>query len=186
MKVNKTKIEGLLIIRPYVYYDERGYFFESFNERKYREIGIKKRFVQDNQSKSQKDSIRGLHYQVGENAQGKLVRVITGRVMDYAADIRFGSPTFGQYVVVELSAENHLQFWIPEGFAHGFCVLEDDTIMQYKCTAFYSKKDERGIIYNDPDLAIDWKILNPIVSQKDLKNKLFKNIAKDFYYQECK
>ena len=182
MKANRTEIEGLLIIEPDIYYDKRGYFFESYNEKKYRELGIEEKFVQDNQSKSQKDSIRGLHYQVGENAQGKLVRVIAGRVMDYAVDIRFGSPTFGQYISVELSTENNLQFWIPEGFAHGFCVLEDETIMQYKCTAFYSKKDERGILYNDPDLAIDWKISNPIVSERDLKNKLFKDIDKDFIY----
>ena len=184
MKVRKTKIPGLLIIKPDIYYDERGYFFESFNEKKYQEIGINQKFVQDNQSKSKKGTIRGLHYQVGKSAQAKLVRVLSGKIIDYAVDIRFGSPTFGEYTEVELSSDNNLQFWIPEGFAHGFCVLEDNTIIFYKCTALYSKKDERGIIYNDTDISIDWKIKNPIVSKKDLNNITFKKIKKDFIYEE--
>jgi len=182
MNVRKTKINGLLIIEPDIFYDDRGYFFESFNEKKYQEIGISKKFVQDNQSKSKKGTIRGLHYQVGKNAQGKLVRVVNGKIRDISVDIRFNSPTFGQYIAVELSSQNCLQLWIPEGFAHGFSTLEDNTIVQYKCTAFYSSKDERGILYNDPDLSIDWGIKDPIVSKKDLENTLFKNIDKDFIY----
>ncbi len=182
MNVKKTKINGLLIIEPDIFYDDRGYFFESFNQKKYQEIITSKKFIQDNQSKSKKSTIRGLHYQVGKNAQGKLVRVVIGKIRDIAVDIRFGSPTFGQYIAVELSSRNFLQLWIPEGFAHGFSTLEDNTIVQYKCTAFYSSEDERGILYNDTDLSIDWGINNPIVSEKDLQNNLFKNIDKDFIY----
>jgi dTDP-4-dehydrorhamnose 3,5-epimerase len=183
MKVHRTKIEGLLIIQPDVYYDKRGCFFESYNEKKYAEIRITKKFVQDNQSFSQRGAIRGFHYQVGDFAQGKLVQVVSGKAIDYAVDIRFGSPTFGEYVDIELSGENKLQLWIPPGFAHGFEALEDNTIIQYKCTAFYSKKYERGIIYNDSDLNIKWKTKNPIVSKKDLKNKLFKEIEEDFFFE---
>jgi len=174
MNVKKTKINGLLIIEPDIFYDDRGYFFESFNQKKYQEIITSKKFIQDNQSKSKKSTIRGLHYQVGKNAQGKLVRVVIGKIRDIAVDIRFGSPTFGQYIAVELSSRNFLQLWIPEGFAHGFSTLEDNTIVQYKCTAFYSSEDERGILYNDTDLSIDWGINNPIVSEKDLQNNLCK------------
>jgi len=184
MKVNKTKINGLLIIEPDVYCDERGYFLESYNEKKYVEIGITKNFVQDNYSCSKKGTIRGLHYQAGKFAQSKLVRVVSGKVIDYAVDIRFGSPTFGEYEVVEISAQNHIQFWIPVGFAHGFIALNDNTVLQYKCTAYYSKQNERGIIYNDPDIGINWGILNPIVSQKDLKNPLLKDIKKDFIFEK--
>ena len=183
MKVFKTEIEGLLIIEPEIFEDDRGYFFESFNEQKYAEIGMTEKFMQDNQSCSQKGTIRGLHYQVGEFAQGKLVRVVSGRVIDYAVDIRFGSPTFGKYVAVELSVENHKQFWIPAGFAHGFEALEDNTVLQYKCTNFYSKQHERGIIYNDPEIAVDWKAQNPIVSVKDRELMFLKNIKDDFLYE---
>ena len=184
MKVSKTHIEGLLIIEPDIFEDERGYFFESFNEQKYSEIGINEKFVQDNQSCSNKDTIRGLHYQVGEFAQGKLVRVISGRVIDYAIDIRFGSPTFGKYVAVELTSANHKQFWIPVGFAHGFETLEVNTILQYKCTTYFSPKDERGILYNDPDIKIIWKTKKPIISEKDNRNKLLKDIEKEFIFEK--
>jgi len=184
MKVIKTNIDGLAIIQPDIFYDERGYFFETFNERKYRDAGINAIFVQDNESKSKRNTIRGLHYQVGKYAQGKLVRVIFGKILDVAVDIRFGSHTFGKYYSVELSSENKWQFWIPAGFAHGFSVLSDIAIVAYKCTTFYSRKDERGIIYNDPDLLIDWKVEVPIISEKDLKNTLFKNIDRDFLYQK--
>lgn len=184
MEFIKTEIEGLLIIKPDIYQDKRGYFFESYNQKKYREAGIDTNFVQDNESLSQKNTIRGLHYQVGKYAQGKLVRVVYGRIMDYAVDIRWGSPTFGKYEEVLLSADNKIQFWIPPGFAHGFVALEDQTIMQYKCTAFYSKESERGIVYNDKDLCIPWGVSNPIVSDKDKVFVHFKEIEEDFIYEK--
>jgi len=184
MEFIKTEIEGLLIIKPDIFKDNRGYFFESYNKKKCSEAGIDTNFVQDNESLSQKNTIRGLHYQVGKYAQGKLVRVVSGRIMDYAVDIRWGSPSFGKYVGVELSAENKIQFWIPAGFAHGFVALENQTIMQYKCTAFYSKESERGIIYNDKDLRIPWGVSNPVVSHKDKVFVPFKEIEKDFIYEK--
>lgn len=182
MKIIETEIEDVLIIEPDFFLDERGYFFESYNKKKYDEHGLNFNFVQDNISKSQKGTIRGLHYQVGNNAQAKLCQVITGNVLDVAVDIRFGSPTFGKYFAAELSGENHKQIWIPPGFAHGFSVLSDEAIFFYKCTEFYSKQDERSILYNDNDLKIDWKVDSPKVSEKDLKATLFKNIEKDFIY----
>ncbi len=184
MKFIKTKIEDVVLIEPDVFIDERGFFFESYSKKKYLELGDDIIFLQDNISKSCYGTIRGLHYQVGEFSQGKLCQVIKGKVIDVAVDIRFGSPTFGQYVQVELSEENHLQIWIPPGFAHGFSVLEDNTIFMYKCTAYYCKKDERTIIYNDPDLNIDWKVRNPKVSEKDLLAKRFRDIEKDFFYNK--
>lgn len=182
MTVEKTFIEGLLIVKPDIFPDERGFFFESYNKQKYSSLGINSEFVQDNISKSKKGTIRGLHYQVGEFAQGKLCFVLVGKVLDVAVDIRFGSPTYGKYFSYELSQENKNQLWIPPGFAHGFSVLSDEVIFCYKCTALYSKAHERGILYNDPDLNIDWKIENPIVSQKDLSAKKFRDIEKDFIY----
>lgn len=180
MKFIKTYIEGVIIIEPDVFYDDRGFFFESFSKEKYKKEGFDFTFVQDNISKSADGTIRGLHYQVGEFAQGKLCQVISGKVFDVAVDIRFGSPTFGKFVGVELSDENHRQFWLPPGFAHGFSVLSDEAIFMYKCTNYYSKKDERAILYNDPDIGIDWKVETPIVSEKDLLAKKFKEIEKDF------
>lgn len=182
MEVIKSDIEGLLILKPKVFGDERGYFFESYNEEIYRKAGIDYLFLQDNISKSKKGTIRGLHYQVGDKAQGKLCKVIYGKVLDVAVDIRFGSPTFGKYFSSELSEDNHTQLWIPPGFAHGFSVLSDEAIFSYKCTALYSKENERAILYNDKDLNINWKVDNPIVSEKDLKAPLLKNIAKEFIY----
>lgn len=182
MQIIKTEISGLLVIIPDVFIDERGYFFESFNENTFKKAGIDLQFVQDNISKSKKYTIRGLHYQVGEKAQGKLCKVVYGNVLDVAVDIRFGSPTFGKYFSCELSEGNHKQLWIPPGFAHGFSVLSDVAIFTYKCTNFYSKQDERSIIFNDPDLNIDWKVKNPIVSEKDLNAVSFKDIKKDFTY----
>ena len=184
MKVFKTEIEGLLIIEPEIIEDKRGYFFETFNEKKYTELGITDKFVQDNQSCSKKGAIRGLHYQVGDYVQGKLIRVVSGRVLDYAVDIRFNSPSFGKYVAVELNAENQKQFWIPAGFAHGFEALADNTILQYKCTNFYSKQHERGIIYNDPDIGINWKNKKIMISEKDKTNALFVEIDKDFIFEK--
>jgi dTDP-4-dehydrorhamnose 3,5-epimerase len=182
LEADKTNIDGLLVIKPRVFGDERGYFFESFNEVTYRKAGIDFCFVQDNISKSKKGTIRGLHYQIGEKAQGKLCKVIYGKVLDVAVDIRFGSPTFGKYFSSELSEENHTQLWIPPGFAHGFSVLSEEAIFSYKCTAFYSKEHERAIIFNDPDLNIDWKVKSSIVSEKDFKAPFFKDIQKDFIY----
>ena len=182
MEVVKTEFEGLLIIKPKVFGDERGYFFESYNEVVYQASGIELCFVQDNISKSKKGTIRGLHYQVGEKAQGKLCKVIFGKVLDVAVDIRFGSPTFGKYFSSELSEGNHTQLWIPPGFAHGFSVLSDEAIFSYKCTSLYSKEHERAILFNDTDLNIDWKVSNPIVSEKDLHAIKLKDIQKDFIY----
>ena len=182
MEVVKTEIEGLLLIKPKVYSDDRGYFFESYNEEAYQKAGINSRFVQDNISKSQRGTVRGLHYQVGENAQGKLCQVLFGKVLDVAVDIRFGSPTFGKYFASELSEENHIQLWIPKGFAHGFSVLSDVAIFSYKCTSPYKKDSERAIQYNDPDLNINWMVSNPIISEKDSLSKSFKEIEKDFIY----
>ena len=182
MKVTKTEIPGLLIVQPDVFTDSRGYFFESYNKNRYREFGIPDEFVQDNISKSNKGTVRGLHNQVGEKAQGKLCQVIEGEVLDVAVDIRFGSPTFGKHFSLILNSEKKLQLWIPSGFAHGFSVLSDEAIFSYKCTNFYSKAHERSIHFNDPDLKIDWMIENPIVSEKDLQSANFKGIEKDFVF----
>jgi dTDP-4-dehydrorhamnose 3,5-epimerase len=177
MKFEKTNFDGLLIIQPDVYEDNRGLFFESFNEKKYNEAGIADKFVQDNVSKSCQDTIRGLHLQVGEKAQGKLCQVISGSVLDVAVDVRRSSPTFGKYFSIELSDENHLQLWIPKGFAHGFLVLTETAIFSYKCTTFYDKASEQTILFNDPDLNINWGIKNPIVSDKDLNGETFQNFC---------
>ncbi len=184
LQFDKTFIEGLLLIKPDIFQDSRGYFFESFNQKKYKDIGIDFTFVQDNVSKSSKGTIRGLHYQVGEFAQGKLCSVIYGKVMDVAVDIRFDSPTFGKYYSCELSEENKLQLWIPPGFAHGFCVLSEEAIFSYKCTSIYSKEHERSIFYDDPTIKINWNINNPLVSEKDMKAKKFSEIEKDFIYKK--
>jgi dTDP-4-dehydrorhamnose 3,5-epimerase len=182
LEIIKTNITGLLIFKPKVFKDDRGFFFESFNKQNFDETKLNFQFLQDNISKSKKGTIRGLHYQVGDKAQGKLCFVLYGNVLDVAVDIRFGSPTFGKYFSCELSEENHQQLWIPPGFAHGFSVLSDEAIFAYKCTENYSKDHERAILFNDPDLKIDWKVKNPIVSQKDLSAKYFKDIDKDFIY----
>lgn len=182
MEFEKTFIEGLILVKPDVYPDDRGYFYESFNKKKFSDGGINLSFVQDNISKSVKGTVRGLHYQVGEFAQGKLCSVVVGKVLDVAVDIRFGSPTFGKYYAVELSEENKNQLWIPPGFAHGFSVQSETAIFSYKCTALYNKESERSILYNDSDLRIDWKVREPIVSAKDLKAKQFKDIEKDFKF----
>jgi len=182
LKIIKTFIPDLLIIEPQVFNDDRGYFFESYSQQKYFEEGITLKFVQDNISKSIYGTIRGLHYQVGKAAQGKLCQAIVGKVLDVAVDIRFGSPTFGKSYSIELSAENHKQLWIPPGFAHGFSVLSDIAIFSYKCTQYYSKYDERCILFSDEDLKINWQINNPIISSKDLMGLQFSEINKDFYF----
>lgn len=172
MEIIKTPIEGLLIIKPTVYEDSRGYFFESYNQKKYNDAGVNTVFCQDNQSKSAYGVVRGLHYQLNPHSQVKLVSVTVGKVWDVAVDLRKKSPTFGQWYGVELSAENHLQFLIPKGFAHGFSVLSEEAIFTYKCDDFYNFASERGIMYNDPDLNIDWKISleKAIISEKDKKH----------------
>lgn len=175
MNVEKTPIDGVLVIHPDVFGDERGFFLESYNADRYAEVGIDTRFVQDNLSKSRRGVLRGLHFQTGEYAQGKLVQVITGMVWDVAVDIREGSKTYGQWFGVELSGENHTQFWIPPGLAHGFVTLEDDTIFSYKCTALYAPEHEGGILWNDPTLNITWPIPAEeiLVSEKDKKHPIF-------------
>ena len=173
MKFEKTNFDGLLIIQPDVYKDSRGLFFESFSEKKYVKEGITDKFVQDNISISCQNTIRGLHLQIGEKAQGKLCQTVFGNVLDIAVDLRVNSSTFAKYFSIELSDENHLQLWIPKGFAHGFLVLSEKAIFSYKCTEFYDKESERSILYNDSDLKINWGIKNPIVSEKDLKALTF-------------
>lgn len=182
MIFEKTNIEGLVLVKPDVFEDSRGYFYESYNKKKYVELGINTQFVQDNISKSVRGTIRGLHYQAPPFAQAKLCSVILGKVLDVAVDIRFGSPTFGKYFACELSEENKFQLWIPVGFAHGFSVLSDVAIFSYKCSEVYNKEFERSILYNDPQIKIDWKVENPIVSDKDLKATPFNKIEKDFTY----
>lgn len=170
MGVIKTEIEGVLIIEPKIFGDERGYFYESYNKERFAaETGLDIDFVQDNQSKSCYGVLRGLHFQKPPHAQSKLVRVVKGAVLDVAVDIRRGSPTFGKHVAVELTEENHRQFFIPRGFAHGFAVLSDEAIFQYKCDNLYAPDSEGSIIWNDPDLAIDWRVPADkiILSEKD-------------------
>lgn len=173
MQVIKKSIEGLLEIIPTVYKDERGSFLESYNRQLFEANNLPTHFVQDNQSFSIKGVVRGLHFQRAPHAQGKLVRVISGRVLDIAVDIRPDSPTFGQYEAVELDGIRNNMFYIPEGFAHGFAALED-SIFSYKCTNLYHKASEGGIIWNDPELNIDWQVANPIVSEKDVLLPTFK------------
>jgi dTDP-4-dehydrorhamnose 3,5-epimerase len=184
LKVIKTEIAGLLILEPYVFNDDRGFFFESYSKQRYEKFGIPDDFVQDNISRSKRGTVRGLHYQVGEKAQGKLCQVLDGEVLDVAVDIRFNSPTFGKYFSIILNSETKTQLWIPAGFAHGFSVLSDDAIFSYKCTNYYSKDHEKSILFSDTDLKIDWKIEHPTVSEKDLNAAKFKEIERDFIYQQ--
>ena len=180
MIVTKTAIEGLLILEPRVFKDDRGLFFESFNEKLFTEAAGPIEFIQDNQSVSKKGVLRGLHFQNNPHAQGKLVRVAKGSVIDVAVDIRKDSPTYGEYVAVELSAENNKQFWIPAGFAHGFVAMEDDTVFCYKCTDYYAPECEGSLLWNDEDLNINWGIENPLVSEKDKVAAKFTNFTSSF------
>ncbi|MGE5809910.1 MAG: dTDP-4-dehydrorhamnose 3,5-epimerase [Ignavibacteria bacterium] len=180
MEIIKTDLNGVLLIKPKVFSDDRGYFLESYRADIFNINEIKINLVQDNISKSRKGTIRGLHYQVGEKAQSKVCQVIYGRVLDVAVDIRFNSPTFGKHFAYELSDQNHFQIWIPAGFAHGFSVLSEEAIFYYKCSNYYSKEHERSIRFNDPDLGIDWQVENPLISEKDLQSKFFKEIEADF------
>jgi dTDP-4-dehydrorhamnose 3,5-epimerase len=184
MPFRTTDIPGLLIFEPAVYNDERGYFFESYNEEVFRREGIPNRFVQDNQSFSCYGVIRGLHYQLEPFAQSKLIRVLQGNILDIAVDIRIGSPTFGHYLGIELSAENKLQFLIPPGFAHGFSVLSPTAEVAYKCDAFYNKDSEAGIRFDDPQLDIEWQIPGDkrIVSAKDIQLPALADCRNTFKY----
>ena len=173
MKVINTDIPGLLILEPVIHGDARGYFFEAFNQKDFDEaVGVHVTFVQDNESKSSYGVLRGLHVQKGDHAQAKLVRVVSGRVLDVAVDMRPGSPTFGRHVSVELTGENHRMFFIPRGFAHGFSVLSEEAVFQYKCDNFYCPESEGGIAWDDPSLGIDWQLPAEAVklSDKDRRN----------------
>ncbi len=185
MKIIETPIPGLLIIEPRVFADERGYFFESFSETKFADHGLVSKYVQDNESKSHHGVIRGLHYQLAPFAQTKLIRVVRGTVFDVAVDLREGSPTFGQWHGVEVSATNKRQFYIPQGFAHGFSVLSEYAIFSYKCDAIYNPAAERGIRLDDPTLNIDWEVpyKDAVISPKDLQNPCFADAEKNFKYQ---
>ena len=186
MEVIKTEIEGVVIIEPRIFKDERGYFYESFSQREFEEKVCRTTFVQDNQSKSSYGVLRGLHFQKPPYCQSKLVRCIKGAVLDVAVDIRKGSPTFGKYVAVELSEDNHRQFFVPRGFAHGFAVLTPEAVFQYKCDNFYNKESEGAVAWNDPQLAIDWKIPadKVLLSEKDRLNKELANADFLFDYNE--
>ena len=186
MEVIKTEIEGVVIIEPRIFKDERGYFYESFSQREFEEKVCRTTFVQDNQSKSSYGVLRGLHFQQPPHCQSKLVRCIKGAVLDVAVDIRKGSPTFGKYVAVELTEENHRQFFVPRGFAHGFAVLTEEAVFQYKCDNFYCKESEGAIAWNDPQLAIDWKIPadRVLLSEKDRLNKNIDEAEYLFDYNE--
>lgn len=180
-----TDIRDLLLFDPMVFEDSRGFFFEAYNQRVFEQHGVKAAFVQDNQSHSTYGVIRGLHYQLPPYAQAKLVRVLQGRILDVAVDIRKGSPTYGRHIAVELSAENKRQLFIPAGFAHGFSVLSETADVMYKCDGYYDKSSEGGIIYNDPLLAIDWKVPadRVIVSEKDLQLPPFHECRNNFQFE---
>ena len=183
MEITATALSGLFIIKPKIFSDQRGYFFESFNEKKLSEGGLNYRFVQDNQSKSVFGVVRGLHYQLEPYAQTKLVRVLSGRIRDIAVDIRKGSPTFGRWVGATLSAENKKMLYIPQGFAHGFLVLSERAELLYKVTAEYSAQNERGIIWNDPHIGITWPITDPLLSGKDRELPLLSGADNNFEFQ---
>jgi dTDP-4-dehydrorhamnose 3,5-epimerase len=176
MKVLQTALEGVLIIEPDVFRDERGYFIETFHRKRYQQGGVDAEFVQDNLSFSSKGIIRGLHYQFPQ-AQAKLVQVIKGEVFDVTVDIRRGSPTFGKWISVVISDEDKRQIYIPEGFAHGFCVLSDTAFIEYKCSDFYAPESEGGILWSDPDLGIDWPVKQPVLSDKDSNYLCLKDIS---------
>lgn len=180
MEVTNIFIDGPLVLKPKVFYDERGYFYESYNKQAFEKAGITADFVQDNQSLSQKGAVRGLHFQAPPFEQGKLVRVIQGAVYDVVVDVRKNSPTYGKHFGIELTAENFTMFWIPPGFAHGFSTLKDNTIFSYKCTNVYNKPSEGGLLWNDPQLAINWEVEQPIVSDKDKLLPTFDNFISPF------
>lgn len=175
MKVIETSLPGALVIEPQVFGDARGFFYESYNEAKYREMGIDRRFVQSNVSRSARGVLRGLHYQ-WPNPQGKLVSVLEGDIYDVVVDIRRGSPTFGRWAGVMLTADNHRHFWIPEGFAHGFCVVSEFATFSYQCTALYDREGDAGIRWNDAEVGIDWPVSAPLLSDKDTRAPFLKDV----------
>lgn len=180
MEIRETKLSGLIILEPKVFGDERGSFMETYNRETFARLGLDMTFVQDNESVSTKGVLRGIHFQRPPFAQGKLVRVVSGRALDYAVDLRRNSPTYGQYACVELSGRNKRMMYLPEGFAHAFLSLEDDTVFNYKCTNFYNKQSEDGLLWSDKDLGIEWPVDNPILSEKDLRLGLFKDFVSPF------
>ncbi len=182
MEILPSQIQGLLVIKPKVFSDDRGSFTESFSKQIFAQAGITEDFVQDNQSVSKANVLRGLHFQAPPFAQAKLVRVTRGSVLDVAVDIRKGSPTYGKHEAVLLSAENGLQFYIPAGFAHGFVALEDNTVFQYKCSAYYNKASEGCLLWNDPALNINWNVEKPLLSPKDLEGDLLQNLDSPFTF----
>jgi dTDP-4-dehydrorhamnose 3,5-epimerase len=183
MTITPASIPDVKIIEPKVFGDHRGYFFESYSAKVWQQHGLPTSFVQDNESKSSKGVLRGLHFQAPPHAQGKLVRVVTGAVLDVAVDIRVGSPTYGQFCAYELTAENKRTLYIPPGFAHGFLTLEDNTIFQYKCTDFYHPESEGGIRWNDPDIGINWpESAGLLLSEKDKVTPLLKDFQSPFQY----
>ena len=186
MEVIQTAIEGLVIIEPKIFKDARGYFFESFSQREFDEKVRKINFVQDNESRSTCGVLRGLHFQRPPHAQSKLVRCVRGAVLDVAVDIRRGSPTYGRHVAVELTEDNHLQLFIPRGFAHGFAVLSEEAVFQYKCDDYYAPEAEDGIAWDDPALGIDWRIPEEkiILSEKDTRHPLLRDFVSPFEYNE--
>lgn len=175
MEITESNIPDVLILKPEVYRDDRGFFLEAYREEHLAARGLDIHFVQDNLSKSQKDTLRGLHYQI-ERQQDKLIMVMEGRILDVAVDLRRGSSTFGQYTARELSAENKHQMFIPKGFAHGFSVLSDEALVYYKCSDYYYPEGERGLFWNDPELDIDWKVDRPIISDKDREQPVLSEI----------
>ena len=185
MKVEETKLAGCFIIHDTIYGDERGYFFESFNKQTFNQLtGLDIDFVQDNQSMSKYGVLRGLHFQKGTFAQSKLVRVMKGKVLDVAVDVRYNSPTFGEHVAVELTENNGVQLFVPRGFAHGFVVLSEEAVFFYKCDNYYNKQSEGGILYNDPALQIDWQINDSdvVLSEKDKTNTLLAEVNTDLFF----
>jgi dTDP-4-dehydrorhamnose 3,5-epimerase len=180
MEIIETKLKGVVVIKPKVFEDARGYFFESYNQNAFKKAGLDLNFVQDNQSLSQKGVLRGLHFQNDPYAQGKLVRVITGAVFDVAVDIRRSSPTYGQWFGQELTEKNKWMMYIPPGFAHGFLTLEDNTVFSYKCTNFYNKESEDCLLWNDPDIGINWSIDKPLLSEKDMMGKRIRDFESLF------
>jgi dTDP-4-dehydrorhamnose 3,5-epimerase len=180
MKIHETGFRGLFALEPDVFEDERGYFFEAWNRERFKEYGLHVDFVQDNQSMSAANVLRGLHFQLPPWEQGKLVRVISGAVIDVVVDLRKAEPTFGQHYKYHISAEKKNMLWIPPGFAHGFLTLEDKTIFFYKCSQVYNRAHDTSLAWFDPDLAIDWQTTNPIVSEKDKNSPLFKDFVSPF------
>ena len=182
MIATETNLPGVLLVEPRVWTDERGFFFESYNRRDFREAGIDVEFVQDNQSRSRRDTIRGLHYQEPPHAQDKLVRTVTGKVYDVVVDLRLDSPAYGQWQAFTLSAANHLMLFVPSGFAHGFCVLSESADVLYKCSALYAAEASRGLRWDDETLAIDWPVESPILSDQDWRHPAFLDLHSPFRY----